>query len=73
MRKRKELTVAEAKERFIESVDSIDPLKLIREKPIRSIGTAAVIGVALGFTKSLFMKRALAYSNLSSMLLKKIL
>lgn len=44
------LTLDEAKARFAASLEAVDPVKVIQEKPFKSIGIALSTGIMLGLS-----------------------
>lgn len=63
--------LAEAKRKFVESADAVDPLRLLRKHPLPSVGVAGLIGAVAGFSKTT-AKNLLALVNTGLLLSHKI-
>lgn len=70
---KKELTLEEAKANLKAAMMEFDPVRIIRRKPLRVIGTMALAGMLMGFTGKKISRAFLPGPNLISGIIKKLI
>lgn len=70
---KKELTLEEAKANFRAAIMELDPVRIIRKKPLHVIGAVALAGLMMGLTGRKMSKAFFPVPRLVSGIIKKLL
>ena len=70
--KKKELTLDEAKANFKAAVMELDPVRIIRKKPLYVLGAMAFAGLLMGFTGKKVSRLFFPGPSLISGIIKKL-
>lgn len=70
--KKKELTLDEAKANFKTAVMELDPVRIIRKKPLYVLGAMAFAGLLMGFTGKKVSRLFFPGPSLISGIIKKL-
>lgn len=70
--KKKELTLDEAKANFKTAVMELDPVRIIRKKPLHVLGAMAFAGLLMGFTGKKVSRLFFPGPSLISGIIKKL-
>lgn len=72
-RNKKELTIEEAKANFRSAMMEMDPVSVIRKRPIHVLGAAVLAGLTVGITGKKISRALLPGSGLVLGLIKKLI